>query len=100
MSHDSLTKRDSLKVLMMYNEAYHNFDVSRFMQCIVQVVPAFLRVASNVEVCITIQVSSTHCIRGAVSIPRELVRSTFLLVPMCSVSLLCVERFVVHAFGG
>ena len=23
----------------------------------------------------------------------------FLLVPMCFVSLLCVERFVVHAFG-
>jgi len=92
MSHDSLTKRDSLKVLMMYNQAYHNFDVLRFMPRIVQVVPAFLRVASNVGVCITIQVSSVHCICGAVSIPRELVRSAFLFVPVCSVSSLCVER--------
>ena len=98
-SYNSLTKRDSLKVIMMYNQAYHIFDVLRFMQCVVQVVPAFLRVASNVGVCITNQVSSVHCIRGAVSISRKLVRSTFLLVPMCLVSLLCVERFVVHVFG-
>jgi len=83
----------------MYNQASHNFDALRFMQCIVQVVPAFLRVASDVGVGITNQVSSVHCIRGAVSIPRELVRLPFLLVPMCFASLLCVERFVVHAFG-
>ena len=33
----------------MYNQAYHNFNVLRFMQCIVQVVPAFLRVVSNAK---------------------------------------------------
>ena len=69
------------------------------MQCIVQVIPAFLRVASNVGVCITNHVSCVHCIRGAVWIPLELVHSAFLLVPMCFASFLYVERFVVHAFG-
>jgi len=49
------------------------------MQRNARVVPAFLRVASNVGECITIQVSCVHCIRGAVSISRKLVRSTSLL---------------------
>jgi len=94
-----MRKNRLVKYVMMYNQVYHTLDVLRFMQYIVQVVPAFLRVASNVGVCITNQVSCVHCIRGAVSIPRELVRSAFLLIPTCFASLLCVERFVVHAFG-
>jgi len=54
----------------MYNQAYRNFDLLRFMQCIVQVVPAFLRVASTLEFVLQFKFMCTLHSRRVVDLSR------------------------------